>query len=906
MEENSNLLCQEVISICDSIDQIVYIADPDTYEILFVNKALKKSLGEVVGKKCYAAFQGLDSPCPFCTNKYIFGENLGKTYIWDFQNRNDKRWYHCVDKAIRWPDGRWVRYEMAIDVTERKIAEQTLQESELKFRVIFDRVFDAIIMIDQDGKIVNVNEAASRLLGYSKDEFLKMSIKDLHTEEELARVQLALNRLLKTGTDLTEVNFIDKHGKSISVELGGVTLSIDGKRYFAGSFRDITERKRSELVLQEERDKARRYIDIAAVMIVAIDVEGRVMLINEKGCEILGYSQEEIIGKSWFDNFVPERLREKVKSVGKRLFSGEIEPLEYFENSVLTKNGEERIIAWHNSVLRDEEGRIVFSLSSGEDITERKKIEEALNKGKQFLSNIFSSIQDGICVLDTQMKIVRVNSIMEKWYAHAMPLVGKYCYEAYHLRNKNCDICPVVDTLKTGQKSFKLVPKMGEKGKATGWLELYSFPLIDEATGKIEGIIEYVRDITERKFAEKEKEKSDKEVLKSNKRLKRLALRDQLTGLFNHRYFQDVIEREFDRAKRNGHNLSLIMLDLDYFKSINDVYGHLFGDLVLKQFAVQIKRMVRGYDIVVRYGGEEFVIVCPTTARPSALVLAQRMQEAINLYNFGNNKNTVKLKLSLAVASYPEDHILNGMDLVKLTDHILSKAKESGGNRVYCSLDIKKEKQHALENGAKSADVKFLKEKLDKLTKRANQSLIEATFAFAKTIDLKDHYTGEHVEKTVHYATEIANLLGLPRNDVELVKQASILHDLGKIGVSEKILLKKSKLTKEEFEEVKKHPRIGVEIIRPIHFLHSIVPLILYHHERWDGKGYPYGLKGEEIPVGARIIAIADVYQALISDRPYHKAYSENEAVGIIKKGSGTQFDPHIVITFLRILKQKK
>jgi diguanylate cyclase (GGDEF)-like protein/PAS domain S-box-containing protein len=783
MEKNSNLQCQEVISICDSIDQAVYISDPDTYEILFANKAIKKEFGELVGKKCYKVFQGLDSPCPFCTNKYIFGENLGKTHIWEFENKIDGRWYHCIDKAIKWPDGRWVRYEMALD---------------------------------------------------------------------------------------------------------------------------IEERKQAELAVEKEKDKAHKYIDIAAVMIVVIDVEGKVVLINKKGCEILGYKEEEIVGKNWFDNFVPDRFKEEVKTVAKKLLSGEAEPVEYFENPILTKSGEERIIAWHNSILRDEEGKIITSLSSGEDITERKKIEEALSKGKRFLSNIFSSIQDGICVLDTQMRIIRVNSIMEKWYAHAMPLVGKYCYEAYRLRDKNCDICPVVDTLKTGETSFKLVPKMGEKGKFVGWLELYSFPLIDESTGEIEGIIEYVRDISGRKLAEEEKEKLDREVLKSNKRLKRLALRDQLTGLFNHRYFQDVIEREFDRAKRNGHNLSLIMLDLDYFKSINDVYGHLFGDLVLKQLAVQIKRMVRGYDIVVRYGGEEFVIICPSTTRSSALTLAQRIQEAINLYNFGNSKNTVKLKLSLAVASYPEDYILNGMDLVKHTDHILSKAKESGGNRVYSSLDIKKEKQQALENGAKSADVKFLKEKLDKLTKRANQSLIEATFAFAKTIDLKDHYTGEHVEKTVHYATEIANLLGLPRNDVELVKQASILHDLGKIGVSEKILLKKSKLTKEEFEEVKKHPRIGVEIIRPIHFLHSIVPLVLYHHERWDGKGYPYGLKGEEIPVGARIIAIADVYQALISDRPYHKAYSENEAVGIIKKGSGTQFDPHIVITFLRILKEKK
>jgi HD-GYP domain-containing protein (c-di-GMP phosphodiesterase class II) len=158
----------------------------------------------------------------------------------------------------------------------------------------------------------------------------------------------------------------------------------------------------------------------------------------------------------------------------------------------------------------------------------------------------------------------------------------------------------------------------------------------------------------------------------------------------------------------------------------------------------------------------------------------------------------------------------------------------------------------------------------------------------------------------VQYATELARALDLPEEEIERIKQAAILHDLGKIGISEKILVKKLKLTRQELEEVKKHPQIGVDIIRPIKFLHNIIPLILYHHERWDGKGYPNGLKGEEIPIGARIIALADVYQALTSNRPYRKAYSEREAIKIIKKGSGTQFDPRMATKFVQILQKKK
>ncbi|MFA4888421.1 MAG: diguanylate cyclase [Candidatus Omnitrophota bacterium] len=396
------------------------------------------------------------------------------------------------------------------------------------------------------------------------------------------------------------------------------------------------------------------------------------------------------------------------------------------------------------------------------------------------------------------------------------------------------------------------------------------------------------------------------ELLKSNKRLKQLSLTDPHTGLFNHRFLEEVIESEFHRAKRYGHELSVIMLDIDYFKSINDVYGYQFGDLVLKQFARQLKSFLRRYDIAVRFGGDEFIVISPGIGRTQALMLAQRLLDALNLFNFGDKAHSVKLKISLAIAAYPEDGISRGMGLINLVSQIIDKAKESGGNRVNSILDIKKVRRTLAEKNKKEDGVKILKSKLEKITAKANQNLIESIFAFAKTIELKDHYTGEHVENTVRYATGISRALSLPKEEIELVRQAAMLHDLGKIGVSEKILHKKAKLTKKEFAAIKKHPQIGADIIRPIQFLHSLIPYIFYHHERWDGKGYPSGIRGEEIPMGSRIIAIADVYQALISDRPYRKAYSKKDALKIIKSGSGTQFDPLIADTFLKILSKER
>jgi diguanylate cyclase (GGDEF)-like protein len=538
----------------------------------------------------------------------------------------------------------------------------------------------------------------------------------------------------------------------------------------------------------------------------------------------------------------------------------------------------------------------------GRDITDQKKAEEQLKLNERFLSSVFSSIQDGLSILDKEMNILRVNSTMEKWYAHNMPVVGKKCFEAYHCRNLPCKICPTRQTLNQGKAAMEVVPKRGPEGKINGWLEVYSFPLLDQETGELKGAIEYVRDISDRMRVEEERERLTRELAKSNRRLKQIALMDPLTGVYNRRYLDKVIEAEFHRAKRYVHPLAVIMIDLDYFKSVNEVYGFKFGDAVLKQFARQLRHDIRKYDILIRFGGEEFIILSPGIARPEALALAQRLLETLSIYNFGDKRQKVKLKMSLSVTSFPEDRIAKGMDLINLADKLISKAKESGGSKVYSSLEVKREKPQDM----KKVDIKMLKGRLVRLTKKANQNLVEAIFAFAKTIELKDHYTGEHVENTVRYATEIAKALSLPAEEIELVKQASMLHDLGKVGVSENILLKKSKLNKKEFDEIKRHPQIGADIIRPIQYLRDIIPFIFYHHERWDGHGYPSGIKGEEIPMGARIIALADVYQALTSDRPYRKAYSKKKAIQIIKEGSGTQFDPKIVDIFLKILEKKK
>ncbi|MEA2082085.1 MAG: sensor domain-containing diguanylate cyclase, partial [Elusimicrobiota bacterium] len=265
-----------------------------------------------------------------------------------------------------------------------------------------------------------------------------------------------------------------------------------------------------------------------------------------------------------------------------------------------------------------------------------------------------------------------------------------------------------------------------------------------------------VTDITEKKTAAAKLEKAYKELLKSNHRFHRMALVDSHTGLFNHRYMAQTVEAEFFRAKRTNKSLGILMLDIDFFKSINDVYGHRFGDMVLREFADVLSGEVRKYDIVARFGGEEFVIILPGAIRKTAYSLAERILDKLSLYSFGTAQQKIKIKVSIGAAAYPEDKVSKGMALIDFADGIMMKAKEDGGNRVYSDLEVDARPSIIKDASKKTVNVTNLMTTIHKLSKRSNQGLVEAIFAFAKTIKFKDPYTGEHVEETVYYALRIA------------------------------------------------------------------------------------------------------------------------------------------------------
>ncbi|MCK5243006.1 diguanylate cyclase [bacterium] len=388
------------------------------------------------------------------------------------------------------------------------------------------------------------------------------------------------------------------------------------------------------------------------------------------------------------------------------------------------------------------------------------------------------------------------------------------------------------------------------------------------------------------------------------KKLKELSVKDPLTNLHNYRYLRERVAWEFKRAQRYILSLSILMVDIDYFKSINDVYGHQYGDVILKELAAYLLSCARTNDIVVRYGGEEFLVLLPDTGKSGAWQFGKRLLESLQEHVFDPKGKRIKLKISMGIASFPEDGFNTESELLDSSDQALRNAKEMGGGRLslfqgISRMDIEK----IVDKGGKEK-VDNLKEKLAKMENRVNRNLLESIYAFARTIDAKDCYFGEETENILVIVVGIAKELELSDREIENLRHAVILHDLGKIGISEDILHKKDKLDEREYAEIKEHPRIGAEIIKSIHFLHEVIFIILYHHERYDGLGYSSGLRGEEIPLGARIIAVADVYKALITNRPYRMAFSREEAVKIIEEGSGAQFDPRVVEAFLKVIKE--
>ncbi len=389
---------------------------------------------------------------------------------------------------------------------------------------------------------------------------------------------------------------------------------------------------------------------------------------------------------------------------------------------------------------------------------------------------------------------------------------------------------------------------------------------------------------------------------------------DSLTGLSNHKKLQEDLSGELSHCLANNKELAFCIIDIANISEINSELGHAKGDQIIKESAKKIKKNVRNTDILGRYGGDEIAVIMPDTSLEQAKYVCEYLLYSLSCTMFDD---LGQLKFSCGISMYPDS--ANKQDkLTLLAEQALYIAKgrknKTGQSAIVSTQDYNFWDDEALKCyadiitkniGASNSSINLEEELINKFHNEkitSYEHLLDVVSSLSSTIDAKDTYTKGHSAAVSRYSEALARRINLPSEEVERIKLGALLHDIGKIGIPEHVLRKPTALSPEEWEIMKQHPSIGADkVLEPNKSLHDLIPMVKYHHEHIDGSGYPYGLKGDEIPLSARIVAVADAFHALISDRPYRKGLSFNKACEILKMGAGVQWDKELIREFIII-----
>lgn len=362
------------------------------------------------------------------------------------------------------------------------------------------------------------------------------------------------------------------------------------------------------------------------------------------------------------------------------------------------------------------------------------------------------------------------------------------------------------------------------------------------------------------------------------------TLRDRLTGLNNHRYFHEALHRSVAKSKKANRNLSLVIVDIDDFSKVNNAFGHVYGDDILSAIGREIISSLREADEACRLNGDEFGIILPDTSRIEAKVYAEALKSKINR-RLKESFSKTAATISIGISTYPEP-AQGQQELLYTADGALYWAKINGKNDIVV-YDPHLTKTLNPEERAKKAE---------------EIALIDLVSSLARAVDARDKYTRLHSKGVSYHAKRLAKKLGLSAEVIKRIEISGLLHDVGKIGIPDQILNKPGRLSEAEMLAIKNHSVISAQIIESTS-LKDMVAIVRAHHERWDGGGYPDGLKGDEIPLEARILAVADTFDAMTTDRPYRKALPVADALSEIDRCAGTQLDPMLAEVFISLFK---
>lgn len=733
------------------------------------------------------------------------------------------------------------------DITDRIQAENAAKDNETIYKTFINSSADLIYLKDNNLRYLAVNTNMQLFYGLREEQLIGKTTSEAMSYSEGADWEALDRRVLEEGEPVyvEDVSF----GRTFETIIFPVELA-DQKRGVGGISRDISQRKQAEAAVEQERDRAQTYLDNAAIINIALDVNGFVTLINKAGCDKLGLQKAEILGKDWIEHFVPSCERDSVRQVLRRIYDGSFPQEQVNENGMINAYGKERRIEWRNTILRDGEGAPCGIFAAGVDITDLLQAIQALRESERsksvLLSNLPGMAYRCACDHNWSMKFVSSGCCELTGYAPEdlidnnkiafndliLPEYREPIWEESnsHLFVRESNRYEYEILTATGERKWVLDINQGVYGES----------------GEIEALEGIIVDITE----------SKRQFLQ----IQYLSDHDQLTGLYNRSYFESERNR-INREKRSP--VALLYADINGLKLINDAFGSGAGDRIIQKTAELLRSSVRSGDILARIGGDEFALLLSGTDSKAALNRIQEIQGVFNAYNETLADRALVINVSI------------GWSEKDTPDADISQLE-------------------------KEAEANLARRKLFDQKSHHNAVLS----SIMTTLFERSYETEEHAERIGSLCAIIGERIGLSHGEIDKLRLFAILHDIGKIGVSDQILNKPGPLDDEELAQMRKHPEIGYRIAMSSPELAPIAELILSHHERWDGTGYPNRISGEKIPLLSRILALVDAYDAMTNDRVYRKALPREEVILEVKRNSGTQFDPELCEIFLQTLSE--
>ena len=759
------------------------------------------------------------------------------------------------------------------DVTGQMQVEEALHQTQDRYRMLAEAMADVVSLHDPDGRFLYVTPSIFRLTGFTVEETLACDPRGIVHPDDHAVVFEGVGLVnLDANSHRVEWRRLCRDGSYLWLETTVTVIhDADGAVYRSVCCsRDMTQRKQAEAVLHEEQALLRTLIESLPDHIHVQDRQGRFLLDNEAHRRLLEIGPGEIAGKTVWDLFPNDLAAAYDADDQEVLRTGQ--PLLNREEPTVTGAGERRWVSTTKTPLFDPDGGIAGLVAISRDITELKRSAEALKESAERYRLLFQANPQSMWVYDIKtLAFLAVNDTAIARYGYtreefqAMTLADIRPHE---------DLPVLMQSLGYGPNETQVTGPWRHRRKdgSVIWVEIHSHPL---TFNDREARIVVVNNVTERKRMEAEAE----QLLAQTKHLLTEAVeradRDPLTGLINHRAFHKRFEQQAALALKTGLPLSLAMMDLDNFKFFNDGYGHSIGDDVLQKVASALREACRPGDTLARFGGDEFALLMPGTDAEQAVRLADRLVAALQGvgYRPPGYDTTIPLSLSIGIAIFPDDGP-GRLEALAAADARLIRVKTGGTGR---------------------------EELTDRLRSQLACSLTDFSMlnALVTAVDTKDRYTRRHSEDVMSYSIQIACELGMDERAQQEIMLAALLHDVGKVGVPDRVLRKPGRLTGEEYESIKHHPMMGAIIVGAVPGFEETLDAIRHHHERWDGKGYPFGLRGEDIPLTARLMAVADAFSAMTTDRPYRKGMQADAAIKLLEAGAGTQWDSQCVQAFL-------